>query len=85
MLGPATLFLLAGTIAQKGNGWFTPASIAFLIVMVVIVVTRQFDPEDADGEPTTPAHLRRFTVGAIGGGLTAWVIANLLGNHWLTS
>ena len=85
MAGPATLLLLAYTLAENEKGWFAPSSIAFLVVLAVVVIARWLDPQTSDGEPTTPAHLRRFTVSTVGIGLVAWAVVNLLGNHWLAS
>lgn len=85
MLGPALLFLLAGIIAKNGNGWFAPASIAFVIILIGVIVARWSDPETGYGDPTTPADLPKFTVGTIVVGLITWLLANALGNHWLAS
>ena len=82
-VGPAALLLLAYSLAGNNNGWFSTQSIAFLIVLVVVIVMRWLDPQTSEGEPTTGEHLRRFTATALGVGLAAWGIANLLGNHWL--
>jgi hypothetical protein len=83
--GPAILFLLAGTVARNGEGWFTPASIAFLIILPVMIVARWFDTDNSYGDPTTPAEIRTYTAGAIFVGLLLWIIANFLGNHWLAA
>jgi hypothetical protein len=84
--GPAVLFLLAYTITQKKEeGWFAPASIAFLIVLVGMIIARWLDSDNAYGDPTTPAEIRTFTAGAIFVGFILWIIANFLGNHWLAA
>jgi hypothetical protein len=85
MAGPATLLLLAYTLAENQKGWFAPSSIAFLVVLAAVIIARWLDPQTSDGERTTPVHLRRFTVSTAGIGLAAWVVVNLLGNHWLAS
>lgn len=85
LLGPAILLLLAYSLATSQKGWLAPASIAFLVVLVVVVIARWLDPNTSEGEPTTSAHLRRYTVTTIGTGLAAWAVANLLGNHWLAA
>lgn len=77
--GPAVLFLLALTIAQKEEGWFGPASIAFLVVLIGVIIARWVDFDNAYGEPTTPAEIRTFTAGAIFVGFVGWVIVNVLG------
>lgn len=85
LAGPAALLLLAFSLADKKDGWFSSQSIAFLVVLAAVIVTRWLDPQTSEGEPTTGAHLRMFTATAVGVGMAAWAVANLLGNHWLTS
>jgi len=83
MVGPAILMLLAYSLTGNAKGWFAPSSIAFLVVLAAVTITRWLDPRTSEGEPTTPAHLRRYTVSTVGIGLVAWAVANLVGNHWL--
>ena len=85
LAGPATLLLLAFSLAGKKDGWFSSQSIAFLVVLAAVIATRWLDPQTSDGEPTTGAHLRMFTATAVGVGLAAWAIAIMFGNHWLAS
>lgn len=85
LAGPATLLLLAFSLAGKKDGWFSSQSIAFLVVLAVVIAARWLDPQTSEGEPTTGAHLRMFTATAAGVGLAAWAIANILGNHWRAS
>jgi hypothetical protein len=82
LAGPAALFLLAFSLAGKQDGWFSSQSIAFLVILAAVIVTRWLDPQTSEGEATTGAHLRKFTVIAFGVGLGAWAIANTLGNYW---
>ena len=89
MLGPLLLALLAFTIIDRGNGWFTPADLAFLVVLGGLLLARWLEfrggnPQTSTGEPATPAHLRRYVCGAVLLGFAAWGVANLLGNHWLS-
>lgn len=88
MIGPLVLILLTFVILQMGQGWLTAADIAFLAILAGVILARWLEfqggqPQTATGEPATPAHLRRFIVAALPIGLGIWVIANLLGNHWL--
>jgi hypothetical protein len=83
MVGPAILMLLAYSLTGNAKGWFAPSSIAFLAVLAAVTIARWMDPRTSEGAPTTSAHLRRYTVSTLGIGLVAWVVANLLGNHWL--
>jgi len=85
MAGPAALLLLTVSIAHKDAGWFTPTSIAFLIVLVGTIVARRSDPQNSYGDPTTTVDLQRHLIGTVSVGLMLWVAANLLGNHWLAS
>jgi hypothetical protein len=76
--GPASLFLLAYSIARQDEGWFAPTGIAFLIVLFGVIVARRLDPNNSFGDPTTPAEIQAFTLGAIFVGLVGWIIVNLM-------
>jgi hypothetical protein len=82
LIGPAILFMLAGTIAGNDTGWFAPASIAFLVILPVMIAARWMDGDNSYGDPTTPAEVTTYTIGAIIVGLALWVVANFAGNHW---
>lgn len=88
MIGPLALLLLTFNIVKIGNGWLTAADFAFLAVLGGVILARWLEfrggnPQTATGEPAAPAHLRRFVMAAIPVGLGVWIIANLIGNHWL--
>ena len=85
MAGPAILLLLAYSLATNEKGWLAPSSVAFLIVLVAVVLIRWLDPQTSEGEPVTPAHLRRYTLMTLGIGIAVWAIANVLGNQWFVS
>jgi hypothetical protein len=82
-MGPATLFLLAGAVVRNGIGWFAPASIAYLVLLPVMIAARWLDSQNSYGDPTTPAEIQTYTAGAIFVGLGLWLVANFVGNHWL--
>lgn len=87
-IGPLILGFLALQIISTGNGWLTGADWAYLIVLAMVLAGRWLEyrggnSRTATGEPATPDHLRRYLVGATVIGLTVWVGANFLGNHWL--
>jgi hypothetical protein len=82
MLGPGVLALLLFNIAGQGKGWLATSSIAFLVVLGGVILARSFDPRNSFGEPSTTADFRRYAVGALGLGVAAWALANLLGIHW---
>jgi hypothetical protein len=88
MLGPLLLALLAYVVIKTGNGWVTGADIGFLAVLAGLLLARWLEfrggnPRTAEGEPATPAHLRRYVIGAATVGLAVWVGANILGNYVL--
>jgi hypothetical protein len=86
MIGPAAMLVLTLIIADRGNGWFTAADIAFLTMLAVTILARWLDfrgghPQTAMGEPAKPAHLRRYVPAALLLGLAVWTAANLIGNY----
>ena len=81
MGGPALTLFLAAVMVQRGGGWYAPASVAFLVVMIAVVATRRLDPHNGYGEPSTPEDLRKHAMLTFGMGLTVWTIANVLGNQ----
>lgn len=88
MVGPLLLLGLAYAIVKSGEGWLTAADLGFLGVLAGVMLARWLEfrggnPRTADGEPATPAHLRRYLIGAALIGLGAWVIANLIANNVL--
>jgi hypothetical protein len=79
---------VAAAIINAGTGWLTGLDLAFLAVLGGMLLARWLefrggDPQTATGEPATLAHLRRYTLVALLLGLAVWVVANLVGNHWL--
>ena len=86
IVGPIFLLVLASSIALKEvGGWFTPASIAYLAILVGVIVARRLDPQNSYGDATTMVDLRKHSIGTMSIGLIIWVVANLLGNHSIAS
>jgi hypothetical protein len=90
MFGPLFLLLCAGKVISTGNGWFTPADIAYFVVLAVTLFARWFEflkgqPQTATGDPATAADLHRYTLAMLALGLGVWVVANLIGNYLLAS
>jgi hypothetical protein len=85
MAGPAILLLLAYSLVTNEKGWLAPSSVAFLVVLIAVVLARWLDPLTSEGETATAAHLRRYTLMALGIGIAVWAIVNVLGNHWFVS
>jgi hypothetical protein len=88
ILGPMLLALLTMGIVSRGNGWLTLLDLAFLAVLVAVIGARWIEfhggaAQTSTGEPATAAHLRKYAVVTIVVGLGVWIVANLLGNHWL--
>jgi hypothetical protein len=87
VLGPAILLMLAFSITRRGDGWLALISLAYLAVLAAQILSRWMEfrggnAKDSMGDPLTAAALRRYVVGAIVLGLSIWVLANLVGNHW---
>ena len=82
MLGPGVLALLLFNIAGQGKGWLATSSIAFLVVLGGVIIARALDPRNSFGEPSTTADFRRYVVCALGLGVAAWALANVLAIHW---
>ncbi len=82
MVGPGILSILAIRIAESHTGWFSPLSIAFLVVLIGVTTARWLDPLNSYGEPATPGQRRRYLLFAGGIGLVGWVLTNLLGIYW---
>lgn len=90
MLGPLLITVALFNIVMGGNGWFTLADIVFLVLLGGIVLSRWLEfqggnPQTADGQPATPAQLHRYMLIATIVGLSVWIVANFLGNHWLAA
>ncbi len=88
MVGPMTLSLLAIGIIDIGTSWLTPVDFAFLLVLALLFLARWVEfrggnPRTAEGKPAAPGDFRRYVLTGLPLGLGVWVIANLIGNHWL--
>lgn len=85
MVGPMALFLLLTGIVTNNNGWFTPADVGFLAVLIGLILARVVEfqggnPRTASGDPATPAHLRKYIIATLIFGLCVWVVANMIAN-----
>jgi hypothetical protein len=83
-LGPMLLLLTAIAVANDGGGgWIAPKSLAFLGLLALMLACRwaEFhagDARTAEGEPATPAHLRRYLIVAALIGSAVWIAANFV-------
>lgn len=83
-LGPMILAMIAFTIASEGGRWLTATDATFGAVLGGILLSRwaEFhagDPKTAEGEPATPAHLRKYVLVVSILGVAAWAAANVIG------
>jgi hypothetical protein len=88
LLGPAALFLLTFNIASKGGGWVTAADVVYFAILALVLAARWWEyhsgqGQTATGEPLTAAGLRTSLVVTLAVGLGVWLVANVIGNHWL--
>ena len=89
MFGPMLLAATALMIVfTPGTGWRTAADITYLATLVGMILGRCVEhlggkPETSTGEPSTPADLRRYILLTLVGGLTLWLVANLIANYVL--
>jgi hypothetical protein len=75
-------------IVSNRGGWLTAADVIYFVALGAMLLGRWLEfqggsPQKATGEPATAEDLRRFVFVAGPVGLAIWVIANLIGNHWL--
>ena len=86
ILGPFALAIVAISITERHDGWFSPLDLIYFLVLGGTVFGRWTEfrytrPMTAMGEPATAAHLRRYTLVLSTIGLGIWVAANLVGNQ----
>jgi hypothetical protein len=87
-VGPFALGVLLLIIVRSGSGWLTGPDLGLLIVVVLMLCARWIDQRSgqattANGEPSTWADFRRYalTLPVLAG--SAWVVANVIGSHFL--
>jgi hypothetical protein len=83
-LGPMLSLLALISVVNDGGGWVTTRNLVFFAMAALLLVCRwaEFHAGDArtsEGEPATPAHLRRYLLMAALLGAAAWIAANLAG------
>jgi hypothetical protein len=90
LVGPMILLALVVGIIRTGNGWLTATDFAYFGVLGGVMLARWLEfrsgqAQTAYGTPATTGDLRRYALGLAAVGLTVWVIANVIGNHVLSS
>ena len=89
LLGPVLLLLLTAGIVTRWRGWVTGPDLLYFAVLGGMLLARWVEfrggeSQTADGEPATPADLRRYLLVGTAAGIAVWVAANLLGRLELT-
>ncbi len=86
-LGPLALFLTLFCIAKVGTGWATVLDATFFVLVGLVVWCRWYDQRSGQatncyGEPATWADCRRYMIVLPAVAIAAWIIANVIGNHF---
>jgi hypothetical protein len=87
LYGPFILFLILISIVRLGTGWLTALDAAYFVVVAAMILCRWFDQRSGQastttGAPATWADFRRYALLLPPLAIGAWVLANVLGNHW---
>jgi hypothetical protein len=85
--GPLALLLTLFSIVNAGSGWATALDAVFFVVVGLMVWCRWFDQRSGQsttgtGEPSTWADCRRYMLWMPVVAGVAWIIANVIGNHF---
>jgi hypothetical protein len=81
VLGPATLFVLAGLITQRTG--YSSMDVVFAAAVALVILARYldiaaFEGETADGQPATMARFRGYSAKLLMAAAGAWLIAHML-------
>jgi len=88
-VGPLVLLLTLFSIVNAGTGWATALDVVFFVLVGLTVWCRWFDQRSGQatncyGEPATWANCRRYMLWMPVVAGIAWIIANVIGNHFMT-
>ncbi|MHB8970660.1 MAG: hypothetical protein ACYC3X_13170 [Pirellulaceae bacterium] len=88
LYGPFILLLILAKIVSLGTGWLTALDVTYFIVVAGMILCRWLDQRSgqatqATGEPSTWADFKRYAILLLPLAMGAWILANVLGNHWL--
>ena len=88
-VGPMALFLALLCIVRAGTGWATVLDAVFFVFVCLTVWCRWFDQRSGQatncyGEPATWADCRRYMLWLPVVAGVAWIVANVIGNHFMT-
>jgi ABC-type polysaccharide/polyol phosphate export permease len=89
-LGPFSLMLILYGIVTMGSGWATGLDAAFFVIVGLMVYCRWIEQRSGqaitvEGKPATWDDFRRYVKVLLPLAVAAWVVANALGNHILTT
>jgi hypothetical protein len=88
-IGPLALLLTLYSIVNAGTGWATVLDAVFFVLVGLTVWCRWFDQRSGQatncyGEPATWVDCRRYMLWLPVVAGIAWIIANVIGNHFMT-
>lgn len=88
LAGPMALFIILCGIVRSGSGWLAVLDAVYFAILGLIVWCRWAEQRAGRGatiygEPTTWNDFRRYLAIILPLAVGAWVIANLVGNHFL--
>jgi hypothetical protein len=86
--GPCALVICGSLILQAGTGWFTALDAVFLGMVALILFARWYELRSGEGtdhygQPATLASYPGFVVRFLSVSIGSWVVANVIGNHFL--
>jgi hypothetical protein len=89
LAGPMALVLMTFAIVSEGGGWLTVFDVLYFLILAGMLFGRRLEfrggsPHTATGEPATEHDFRRYVLIAMIAAPVVWVLANLIGNHWLS-
>ncbi len=87
-LGPLLLLFALWGIVSSGSGWATVLDIVFFVVAGLMICSRWLDQRSGQGttsagDRSTWKDFRRYAWSLSIAAVSAWIAANLLGNHIL--
>jgi hypothetical protein len=88
-VGPLALLMTLFNIVNAGTGWATVLDAVFFVLVGLTVWCRWFDQRSGQatnsyGEPSTWEDCRRYMLWLPVVAGVAWIVANLIGNHFTT-
>lgn len=90
LAGPFALLVTLYGIVNTSSGWVTTLDAVFFVIVGLMIGCRWAEQRSgqgtsAYGEPSTWADFQRYVKALVPLALGAWMVANVLGNHILSS